>query len=59
MAIAQDLEALDLPTLVLWGDKDPFQKPDYAARLAGTIPGAQPEWIAARRTGSWRKSRRR
>ncbi|GAW37361.1 haloalkane dehalogenase [Roseovarius sp. A-2] len=46
MAIARELEKLDLPTLVLWGDKDPFQKPDYAQRLADTIPGARLEWIS-------------
>ena len=45
MAIARELETLDLPTLVLWGDKDPFQKPAYAQRLADAIPGARLEWI--------------
>ncbi|MGX0902413.1 2-hydroxymuconate-semialdehyde hydrolase [Roseovarius sp. MBR-79] len=45
MAIARELEAFDIPTLVLWGDKDPFQKPAYARRLADTIPGARLEWI--------------
>ena len=45
MAIARELETLDLPVLVLWGDSDPFQKPAYAQRLADTIPGARLEWI--------------
>lgn len=45
MAIARELEMLDLPVLVLWGDGDPFQKPVYAHRLAATIPGARLEWI--------------
>lgn len=45
MAIARELETLDLPVLVLWGDKDPFQKPAYAQRLADAIPGARLEWI--------------
>tara|TARA_R110002110_G_scaffold68731_10_gene185898 strand:- start:17531 stop:18373 length:843 start_codon:yes stop_codon:yes gene_type:complete len=45
MAIARELETLDLPVLVLWGDSDPFQKPAYAHRLAQTIPGARLEWI--------------
>ena len=45
MAVARELETLDLPTLVLWGDKDPFQKPAYAQRLADAIPGARLEWI--------------
>lgn len=45
MAIARELATLDLPTLVLWGDKDPFQKPNYAQRLADAIPDARLEWI--------------
>ena len=45
MAIADELKTLDLPALVLWGDKDPFQKPAYAQRLAETIPGARLDWI--------------
>ncbi len=45
MAIARELETLDLPVLVLWGDKDPFQKPGYATRLRDAIPGARLEWI--------------
>ena len=45
MAVAREIETLDLPALVLWGDKDPFQKPAYAQRLADAIPGAQLEWI--------------
>ena len=45
MAIAREIETLDLPTLVLWGDKDPFQKPAYAQRLTDTIPDARLEWI--------------
>ena len=45
MAIARELELLDLPVLVLWGDRDPFQKPAYAKRLADAIPNAQLEWI--------------
>lgn len=45
MAIARELETIDIPTLVLWGDKDPFQKPAYAQRLADTIPAARIGWI--------------
>ena len=45
LAIARELETLDLPVLVLWGDKDPFQKPAYAPRLRDAIPGARLEWI--------------
>jgi len=51
MAIARELETLDLPVLVLWGDRDPFQKPDYATRLRDTIPGAQLDWIEG--TAHW------
>jgi pimeloyl-ACP methyl ester carboxylesterase len=51
MAIARELETLDLSVLVFWGDKDPFQKPAYAQRLADTIPCARLDWI--KDTGHW------
>jgi haloalkane dehalogenase len=35
------LAALDVPTLVLWGDEDDFLPHDYASRFASEIPGAQ------------------
>ena len=46
MAIARELDTINMPTLVLWGDMDPFQKPEYAQRLADAIPNAKLEWIA-------------
>lgn len=46
-AIAGALPHLQCPTLVLWGNHDPFQKPAYAERLAHTIPGARLEWLEA------------
>lgn len=50
-AIAEELEHLPHESLVLWGDKDPFQKPEYAAKLAETIPHAELGWIED--TGHW------
>jgi pimeloyl-ACP methyl ester carboxylesterase len=32
------LPKLDLPTIVLWGDQDPFQPVDTAGRLVSTLP---------------------
>ena len=50
-AIAGALKQLPHPTLVLWGDRDPFQKPAYAAKLAAMIPNAQRVWI--KDAGHW------
>lgn len=50
-AIAGALKQLPHPTLVLWGDRDPFQKPEYASRLATTIPNAELIWI--KDAGHW------
>ncbi|WP_348827929.1 alpha/beta hydrolase [Halomonas sp. RT37] len=50
-AIAGELKNLEIATLVLWGDKDNFQKPDYAPMLADAIPGARLEWI--KDAGHW------
>jgi len=50
-AIAGDLKNLTHDTLVLWGDKDNFQKPDYAPMLADAIPGAKLVWI--KDAGHW------
>jgi len=35
------LSTLDVPTLVLWGDRDPIAVPAIATTLAGEIPGAE------------------
>lgn len=50
-AIADELGNLPHQTLVMWGDKDPFQKPEYAPRLAEAIPGAELVWI--KDAGHW------
>jgi len=50
-AIADELKNLPHPTLVIWGDRDPFQKPEYASRLATTIPNAELIWI--KDAGHW------
>ena len=50
-AIADALKQLPHPTLVLWGEKDPFQKPAYAEKLAATIPHAELIWI--KDVGHW------
>ncbi len=39
------LADLDLPTLILWGRKDPVAVPAIGQRLAETIPGAELEWL--------------
>lgn len=44
-AIAAELANIEIDTLVLWGDKDNFQKPKYAPQLADAIPGARLIWI--------------
>jgi pimeloyl-ACP methyl ester carboxylesterase len=35
----------------MWGDKDPFQKPEYAPKLAEAIPNAELVWI--KDAGHW------
>jgi len=50
-ALADELKQLPHPTLVLWGNKDPFQKPAYADKLAATIPNAERVWI--KDAGPW------
>jgi 2-hydroxymuconate-semialdehyde hydrolase len=45
--IAPLLPGLTLPVAVVWGRKDPFQKPKYAERLASDIPTAELTWIDA------------
>jgi len=50
-AIADELKNLPHPTLVLWGEKDPFQKPAYADKLAAAIPNAERVWI--KDAGHW------
>lgn len=50
-AIAEALQKLPHPTLVLWGEEDPFQKPEYASKLAAAIPGAELGWIKG--AGHW------
>ncbi|WP_240724547.1 alpha/beta fold hydrolase [Halomonas borealis] len=50
-AIAGELKHIPHRTLVLWGDKDDFQKPDYAPMLADAIPGAELVWV--KDAGHW------
>jgi pimeloyl-ACP methyl ester carboxylesterase len=50
-AIAEELTTLPHQTLVIWGDKDPFQKPCYAERLVQTLPDARLIWIE--NAGHW------
>lgn len=45
MELAGRLEEIDVPTLVLWGEKDPWQPLADAERLAADIPGADLETI--------------
>lgn len=39
--IAESLPTIDVPTLVIWGDRDPFFSLEQGRRLADTIPGAR------------------
>lgn len=50
-AIADELGQLPHPSLVMWGDKDPFQKPEYAPKLVEAIPNAELAWI--KDAGHW------
>lgn len=36
-----DLGQIDCPTLIVWGDQDPFVGPKVGERLADTIPGSR------------------
>jgi pimeloyl-ACP methyl ester carboxylesterase len=47
--ISRLLPAITVPTLVLWGEDDPFQPVSYGERLAGDIPGASLARIAGAR----------
>jgi pimeloyl-ACP methyl ester carboxylesterase len=42
-----DLRALTVPTLLIWGEYDPLGGLDVARMTAGTIPGAQLELLSA------------
>jgi pimeloyl-ACP methyl ester carboxylesterase len=39
------LHRIDVPTMVVWGDKDGIITPDYGKAFAAEIPGAQFEVI--------------
>lgn len=39
------LRHLDVPTLVLWGNRDPVAVPAIAQQLAEEIPGARLQWL--------------
>lgn len=45
-ALTDELSALQVPTLFLWGDSDPFGSPDTAVALAATMPSATAEIVA-------------
>lgn len=36
-----ELNQIDCPTMIVWGDQDPFVSPKLADRLADTIPGSR------------------
>lgn len=41
LAVSDQLPQLPHTTLIVWGEKDPFQKPDYGPRLEQAIPNAR------------------
>lgn len=41
LAVSDELPQLPHTTLIVWGEKDPFQKPDYGPRLEQAIPNAR------------------
>ncbi len=41
LAISEALSQLPHSTLIIWGEKDPFQKPEYGPRLERAIPNAR------------------
>jgi 2-hydroxymuconate-semialdehyde hydrolase len=41
LAISEALSQLPHSTLIIWGEKDPFQKPEYGPRLEQAIPNAR------------------
>jgi len=45
LAIANELTHLPHKTLVLWGQHDAFQKPEYAEKLCDAIPDTRLEWV--------------
>lgn len=47
LAIADELKNIPHETLVLWGQHDEFQKPEYAEMLRDAIPNARLEWVDA------------
>jgi pimeloyl-ACP methyl ester carboxylesterase len=42
-----ELHALTVPTLLIWGEQDPLGGADVAATAAATMPGAQLELLPA------------
>jgi pimeloyl-ACP methyl ester carboxylesterase len=46
-SLAQRLATLDLPTLVLWGDRDRIADPTYGRAYAAAIPGARFQLLIA------------
>jgi haloalkane dehalogenase len=50
-AAGAGLENLDMPALVVWGERDPWLDPGYASALAARLGGAQLELVAE--AGHW------
>lgn len=50
-AIAGELKHLPHETLIMWANKDVFQKPAYASKLKEAIPNSELVWI--NNTGHW------
>ena len=49
--IADELSNLSHQMLIVWGDQNAFQKPEYAPKLAEAIPNTELIWI--KNVGHW------
>jgi pimeloyl-ACP methyl ester carboxylesterase len=50
-AAGAGLEQLDMPALIVWGERDPWLAPDFARRYAARLPKAEVEVIE--QAGHW------
>lgn len=46
LELVDELKAISIPTLLVWGDEDTFQRVEYAERYAAEVPNARLKRIA-------------